>query len=459
MTKAPVLRWAIIGVLAAGLAVLLGLVPFVGGDYYAHIGILLFLNITLVLGYRLLCLTGLYSFCHITFFAVGAYTSALLSSKLEYPVWICFIAAGIVAALFSAALIIPAARVRGVYFFLVTFGFLEVMNSVFLHWSSVTGGDAGILVFAPIIGTGTQTQDYFVILAFAVITVIVMYRIERSRFGRELAPIGSAEVLASVSGINVLRNRVLAFAIGAGFAGFAGSLFAHDAAYISANNFSMWGTIYILVWLVVGGSRQMWGPIVGAVAMTLIAEFLRMSGILQALFYSGVLLHRGDGHAAGHRRARRQHPREDGPEAGPRRERTDSRSSASRKGASDAHPRGAPAEQAVRRRGGPVTGRLDRRGRRDHRRHRAERRRQEYVLQSAQRGHEADRGPIVFEGPRRDGHASRTRIAKRGLVRTFQGTVLFSDLSVFDNVLVASHIPGPSQSRRGPRGTALRARA
>ena len=290
MTKASPLRWAIIGVLAAGLAVVLGLVPFVGGDYYAHIGILLLLNITLVLGYRLLCLTGLYSFCHITFFAIGGYTSALLSSKLEYPVWICFIAAGVVAALFSMALIIPAARVRGVYFFLVTFGFLEVMNSVFLHWSSVTGGDAGIIVFAPIIGTGTQTQDYFVILAFTIITVLVMYRLERSRFGRELSPIGSAEGLASVSGINVLKDRVLAFAIGAAFAGFAGSLFAHDAAYISANNFSWWGSIYILVWLVIGGQRKMWGPILGAVVMTLVAEALRMSGIMQALFYAGVLL-------------------------------------------------------------------------------------------------------------------------------------------------------------------------
>jgi branched-chain amino acid transport system permease protein len=290
MTKASPPRWALIGVLATSLAVLLGLVPFVGGDYYAHIGILVLLNITLVMGYRLLCLTGLYSFCPITFFAIGAYTSALLSTKLGYPVWICFIAAGVVAALFSMALIIPAARVRGVYFFLVTFGFLECMNSVFLHWSSLTGGDAGILVVAPIIGTGTQTQDYFVILAFAIISVLVMYRLERSRFGRELAPIGSAEGLASVSGINVLRNRVLAFAIGAAFAGLAGSLFAHDAAYVSANDFSWWGSVYILVWLVIGGERKMWGPILGAVLMTLIAEGLRMSGILQALLYSGALL-------------------------------------------------------------------------------------------------------------------------------------------------------------------------
>jgi branched-chain amino acid transport system permease protein len=288
MTKQ--LRWSVLGVLIAALAAIVAIVPFVGGDYYAHIGILIFMNIALVLGYRLLCLTGLYSFCHITFFAIGAYTSALLSTKVGFPVWFCFLASGAVAALFSVALIIPAARVRGVYFFLVTFGFLGAMESVFLRWTSLTGGDAGILVTAPLIGTGTQTQDYFVILAFTLVTIFIMYRIERSRFGRELAPIGSAEGLAAVSGINVLKSRVLAFAIGAGFAGFAGSLFAHDAAYISSNNFSMWGTIYILVWLVVGGARKMWGPIVGAVAMTLIAEFLRMSGILQALFYSGVLL-------------------------------------------------------------------------------------------------------------------------------------------------------------------------
>jgi branched-chain amino acid transport system permease protein len=283
-------RWLIVAMLGVSLAVFLGLVPFVGGDYYAHIGILVFLNVTLVLGYRLLCLTGLYSFCHITFFAIGAYTSALLSSKLGYPVWICFIAAGVVAALFSMALILPAARVRGVYFFLVSFGFLGVMDSVFTHWTALTGGAAGVIVYAPIIGTGTQTQDYFVILAFALVSVLVMYRIERSRFGRELAPIGSAEGLAAASGINVLRNRVLAFAIGAAFAGFAGSLFTHDAAFISPGNFSMWGTIYILVWLVIGGPRRMWGPIVGAVVMTLIAEYLRMSGIMQALFYAGVLL-------------------------------------------------------------------------------------------------------------------------------------------------------------------------
>jgi branched-chain amino acid transport system permease protein len=290
MTKASASRRAALVVGAVGLAVLVGLVPFLGGDYYAHIGILVFLNVTLVLGYRLLCLTGLYSFCQITFFGIGAYTSALLSSKVGYPVWICFIAAGVVAALFSMALIIPAARVRGVYFFLVSFGFLGVMDSVFTHWTSLTGGAAGVVVLAPIIGVGSQTQDYFVILAFAVITVLIMYRIERSRFGRELAPIGSAEGLASVSGINVLRNRVLAFAIGAAFAGFAGSLFAHDAAYISPSNFSMWGTIYILVWLVVGGVRRMWCPLLGAVIMTLIAEYLRMSGILQALFYAGILL-------------------------------------------------------------------------------------------------------------------------------------------------------------------------
>jgi branched-chain amino acid transport system permease protein len=264
--------------------------PMFAGGYYTHVAILVFLNITLALGYRLLCLTGLYSFCHITFFAVGAYTSALLSAKLGAPVWLSFLAAGAVAALAAMILIVPAARVRGVYFFLVSFGFLGAMDSVLTHWTSLTGGDAGVIGIPSLVGQGTPQQDYFIVLAFALATIFIMHRIERSRFGRELTPIGNAERLAAVSGINVLKNRVLAFAIGGAFAGFAGSLFAHDSGFIAPTNFTMWGTIYILVWLVIGGQRKMWGPIAGAVLMTLIGEKLRDYGMWQALFYSGALL-------------------------------------------------------------------------------------------------------------------------------------------------------------------------
>lgn len=290
MTDTARRKWLLVGLPVVVLVAFLGVFPLFGGGYYSHIALLVFLNITLALGYRLLCLTGLYSFCHITFFGVGAYTSALLSTKVGLPVWLCFLAAGLMAAVFSTLLIVPAARVRGVYFFLVSFGFLGVMDSVFTHWTSLTGGDAGIVGIPSLIGSGTTTQDYYVVLAFAAVTIFIMYRLEKTRFGRELMPIGNAEGLAAVSGINVLKNRVVAFGIGAAFAGFAGSLFAHDAAFIAPGNFTMWGTIYILVWLVIGGQRKMWGPIAGAVVMTLVAEFLRMSGMLQALFYAAALL-------------------------------------------------------------------------------------------------------------------------------------------------------------------------
>jgi branched-chain amino acid transport system permease protein len=282
--------WLLAGTPGLVLAAFLCVFPMFAGGYYTHVAIIVFLNITLALGYRLLCLTGLYSFCHITFYAVGAYTSALLTVKLGAPVWLAFLAAGAVAALAAMILIVPAARVRGVYFFLVSFGFLGVMDSVLTHWTGLTGGDAGVIGIPSLVGSGTPQQDYFIVLAFALVTIFIMWRIERSRFGRELKPIGNAERLAAVCGVNVLKNRVLAFAIGGAFAGLAGSLFAHDAAYIAPTNFTMWGTIFILVWLVIGGERKMWGPIVGAVLMTLVAELLRMSGMLQALLYSGALL-------------------------------------------------------------------------------------------------------------------------------------------------------------------------
>jgi len=270
--------------------VLLLLLPLIAGPYYTHVGILIFLNIMLVLGYRLLFVTGLVSLCHITFYAIGGYTSAVLAVKFGLPPVIGFLAGGAVAALASTILILPAARVRGPYFFLISFAFWGVADSVFKHWKGVTGGQSGITGIPAIMGFESMTPYYYLILAFAAFTVFIMYRIHRSRFGIELTAIGDDDGLAEVSGINVLKHRTIAFAIGALFAGFAGSFYAHYESFICPTSFSMWSAIYVLIWCVVGGARKFWGPIVGAIAMTLVAELMRMVGTTQAIFYAVALL-------------------------------------------------------------------------------------------------------------------------------------------------------------------------
>ncbi|GAI92562.1 unnamed protein product, partial [marine sediment metagenome] len=224
-------------------------------------------------------------------YAIGAYTSTILAIELGLPCGICFLAGGIVAAIFAALLILATSRVRGSYFFLISFGFLGVMNTVFMQWRSVTGGASGITNIPPIIsGFETVTNNYYIILAFTALAIFIIYLLDRSRFGSELVAIGEAEDLSEVIGINVLGYRVLACAIGALFAGFAGSLFAHYISFIAPTSFPMWTTIYILSWCVIGGVRKVWGPIVGAVLMTFIAEFLRMSGTMQAILYAAALL-------------------------------------------------------------------------------------------------------------------------------------------------------------------------
>jgi branched-chain amino acid transport system permease protein len=131
---------------------------------------------------------------------------------------------------------------------------------------------------------------YYISLIFAFLSVLCLYRLDKTRFGAELLAIGDDDALAESIGINVSRHRITAFAIGALFAGFAGSIYAHYVAFIAPGSFSMWVTVYVLIWCVLGGVRKFWGPMVGAILLTLTAELLRMSGTLQALLYAAALL-------------------------------------------------------------------------------------------------------------------------------------------------------------------------
>lgn len=268
----------------------LGVLPIFSGSYYTHIFILVFLNITLASGYRLLYITGLGSFCHITLLGMGAYTSALLATKLGLNFGLCFLAAGIVPAVVAALLAWPAVRAKGPYFFIISFGFWVVMDAVFRRWQSLTGGVGGVPNIPPIAGIKSVEFYYYISLAFAAVVIFILYRIAKSRFGKELLAIGDSDELADSIGINVVRYRILAFAIGALFAGFAGSIYASHIRYISPFSFGLWPTVYILIWVVLGGERKVWGPIIGAALLTLVAELLRMSGNLQAVIYAVVLL-------------------------------------------------------------------------------------------------------------------------------------------------------------------------
>jgi branched-chain amino acid transport system permease protein len=263
--------------------------PLFGSMFYVHVFIVVFLNVILASSFRPFYVTGLVSLCHGTFYAIGAYASALLAVRLGLPFWVCFLGAGAVPALIAALFAWPAVRAKGAYFFIVSFAFFMVMFSVMQHWFSLTRGVEGIRNIPPMMGLTTVTPYFYLGLAVVAVTILVMYRLDRSRFGKELQAIGDDEDLAEVVGINVVKHRVIAFAIGAVFAGFAGSIYAHYIRFIVPNSFPLWTTIYIFIWCFLGGGQKVWGPIAGAILLTFAAELLRLTGSTQALLYAGVL--------------------------------------------------------------------------------------------------------------------------------------------------------------------------
>lgn len=271
-------------------AIFLIVFPLFGGPYYEHIFILVFLNVVLAMSYRVPYVTGAASFCHVSFFAIGAYTSAIMVMRLGVPWGVGFIAGGLLAAGLAALFAWPAIRARGAYFFIVSFGFFMIVDMVISNWESMTGGRGGMVSIPPIAGFESVTPYYYVTLAVAAAIGFILWRLDRSRFGRELMAIGDSEDLVEACGINVDRHKLVAFSIGAFFAGLAGSIFGHYMGFISPANFGMFITLYILIWVIVGGERKFWGPIAGASIMTLAAEGARVSGRMQAIIYAVILL-------------------------------------------------------------------------------------------------------------------------------------------------------------------------
>lgn len=275
-----------IALLLAGL-VALGLT---GDPYYSDVIILALFAIVLGVSYRLLLLTGEASFCHGAFYALGAYTTAILTTHLGWPFWPTMLAGGAVASLGAVVIGIPSLRTSGPYFFLVTFCFLIVVNSVLGNASSVTGGFSGIFGIGQPAGIVDITGFFFLALALAVASAAVFALVDHSRWGLELVALGGSPELAQSAGASRLGNMLMAFVVGAFFAGMTGSVYASYITFISPSSFSMWVSIYVLMYVVVGGSRYLAGAVIGAALLTLVPVALNWSEAYQGVFTSAMTL-------------------------------------------------------------------------------------------------------------------------------------------------------------------------
>jgi len=251
-------------------------------------------------------LAGLLDLGYVAFYAVGAYSTALLAQTFGLGFWICLPLAGILAAFWGILLGFPVLRLRGDYLAIVTLAFGEIIRLVLVNWVPVTGGYAGISGIArpTFFGLPFNASDtgfaaffglefsplhrtiflFYVILALALLTNWVTLRLRRLPMGRAWEALREDEIACRSLGINTTNTKLTAFAIGAGFGGFAGSFFAARQGFISPESFTFIESAIVLAIVVLGGMGSQVGVAIAAVVMIGGTEILRELDWLKQLF-------------------------------------------------------------------------------------------------------------------------------------------------------------------------------
>lgn len=287
------LQLVVVAFCLSGILNLLGLSSYTGS-------ILIFgsINVLLCLGfYVIFGLTGIMSLAHAAFMAIGAYTSAILSTTYGWPIVASVSAGTLMAACTGALLGIPTLRLKSHYLVLVTIAFSEAVRQMIVILDGLTGGVQGLSVVMPSpiswLGFTVDPSDQSVFLLICLLSIAVaitgLDRLRGSRIGNSFEAVRDDELAASVIGINLTYTKILAFVISAALAGFGGALYAHFVGFVSPDNFTFDTTVLILAMVVIGGKRSIVGVITGAVLLTALPEVLRSLKDWYPTFY-GVLL-------------------------------------------------------------------------------------------------------------------------------------------------------------------------
>jgi branched-chain amino acid transport system permease protein len=251
-------------------------------------------------------LAGLLDLGYVAFYAVGAYSSALLAQTFGLSFWLCLPLAGILAAFWGILLGFPVLRLRGDYLAIVTLAFGEIIRLILINWVPVTGGYAGIsgIPRPTLFGLPFNASDegfaaffqieftpvhrtiflFYLILALALVTNWVTLRLRRLPIGRAWEALREDEIACRSLGINTTNTKLTAFAIGAGFGGFAGSFFAARQGFISPESFTFMESAIVLAIVVLGGMGSQIGVAIAAVAMIGGTEILRELDWLRRVF-------------------------------------------------------------------------------------------------------------------------------------------------------------------------------
>ncbi len=291
----PVRRW---GPWGAGALVLVGCFVLQSQLYAGQERTVttIFMFVALAQGWNLIGgFAGYASFGQVVFFGLGGYTTAVVIAHAHQSFWVALVVSGLVAATFAALMGLPLLRLRGHYFAIATLGVAEGMREVITNIPSLTGGGAGITV--PTVGkeatTGYLGNDgfYLLFLLLAVAAVVVSGLVSRSKFGFALRAINQDEDAAAAMGVNTTRTKVATFALSGFITGLVGASYAFQQVTIfPARLFDVNITVLMVIMVVIGGSGTVLGPIVGAVGMQYISEYLRQHYTNAHTFLLGAII-------------------------------------------------------------------------------------------------------------------------------------------------------------------------
>jgi len=282
------------------LAVILVVVPFRVGLYYVDVMIMLFINILIAVSFRVMATTGEFSLAQIPLVGVGAYATAIMTKTFGLPFGVTLLMAGLMAALIGLAMSYPLTKTKGFPFLIASFAAGEAMRLSWIRLRVPFGGHQGIQNIAPpsfvsipglpTIDFGDAIPYYFLTLGVTVLCLLVMYWLDRSRLGTAFKAIHSQDDVAGAVGIPVIRYKMMAFVITSFFAGIAGALLAHRLWAIDPQQFGFTTTLYLIVWVVVGGYGTFAGPIIGVSVLAAVDEVLRPLAEWMPMIYGLILI-------------------------------------------------------------------------------------------------------------------------------------------------------------------------
>jgi branched-chain amino acid transport system permease protein len=239
------------------------------------------LGLMLLAGY-----TGLFSLGHAAFLGVGAYAQAFLTNA-GWPFPIALAAAAGLSAAAGVVVGLPALRVKGIYLGIATLAFGFILEEVFARWESVTGGNAGLNVKAPVLfgqTIGSGAPFYYLCLVITVVATLAILNLLRSPTGRAFVAIRDSEISAQSMGIHLAYYKTLSFAISAALAGIGGALYGHNMRFLSPEQFNIIQSIDLLLMVVIGGLGSIHGVFFGAIFLITMPQLISASkGLLPTL--------------------------------------------------------------------------------------------------------------------------------------------------------------------------------